>query len=208
MEYCEMKNALMISALCGVIAGCGGGGDSPMDTAPVVVERLASYIGSWSSECAAHEIDSSTIVRTPGTTDSVNISNKTDYYSGANCTGTILGTSTDSATFTAKYVTTVNSSVVLTTGSAAVPTTLDQVTASRTQGAQTVSGPGVVRTVKNGQSQWCIDFGGGNSTCITDMGTQPAQSGASGGLFLQGSNLFVLSPSGNIYTVDSKLTKK
>jgi hypothetical protein len=210
MECRKMKNALMISTLFGVIAGCGGGGggDTPVSTAPVVVERLAAYIGSWSSACAGHEIDSSTLVRTPGTTDSINITNKSEYYAGANCTGTILGTSTDSAIFTAKYVATVNSSVIFTTGSAAVPTTLDQVTASRTQGVQTVSGPGVVRTVKNGQPQWCIDFGGGNSTCIMDMGTQPAQSGASGGLLLQGNNMFVLSPSGSVYTIDSKLTKK
>lgn len=204
-----MKKAFTISALCGLIAGCGGGGsDAPANTAPAPVERLASYIGSWSSDCANHEIDSSSIVRTPGTTDTINITNKTDYYTGVNCTGTILGTSTDSTTFTAKYVATVNSSVVLTAGGAAVPTTLDQVTASRTQGVQTVSGPGVVHTVKNGQPQWCIDFGGGNSTCIMDIGTQPAQSGASGGLLLQGTNLFVLASSGSAYTVDQKLTRK
>ncbi|HEU0367775.1 MAG TPA: hypothetical protein VFR42_01110, partial [Candidatus Acidoferrum sp.] len=121
-----MKNPLIVTAICGAIAGCGGGGGGAASvTTPPVVERLASYIGSYSCECAGHELYSATIVLTPGTTDSVNFTTQSDYYSGANCSGAILGTLTESGTFTAKYVATVSSSVIFTTGTAAIPANVD-----------------------------------------------------------------------------------
>lgn len=213
-----MKN-VFVSTVFVCLAGCGGGGGSAPTTAgvpatspqaqsPAVTERLASYIGTWSSDCLNHELETASIVRTPGTTDSINISLKTEYFSAANCSGSLLATETDTGVFTAKYVATVNSAIVFAPNASAVPANVDQVTASRTQSRKSVIGSGVVHTVKNGQAQWCIDFGGGNSTCVWDMGTEPAQSGATGALFIQGSDLYVLSPSGSVYAVDSKFKRK
>lgn len=213
-----MKN-VFVSTVFVCLAGCGGGGDSsstsagapatpPQAPSPAVVERLGSYIGTWSSDCLNHELETASIVRTPGSTDSINVSLKTEYFSASNCSGSLLATETETGVFTAKYVATVNSAIVFAANASAVPATVDQVTASRTQSTKSVIGPGVVHTIKNGQAQWCIDFGGGNSTCIWDMGTQPAESGGTGALFIQGSDLYVLSPSGSVYAVDSKFKRK
>jgi hypothetical protein len=70
-----------------------------------------------------------------------------------------------------------------------------------------VTGPGVVRTTKNGKPQWRIDCGGGSSTCIMDDGVQGPKSG-SGGLYARGNQLFSLETSGSSFVVDRIYTKK
>lgn len=199
--------ALMVSA-CG-----GGGGDSGSATSPVATTptaptaQLAGYLGTWVTNCDGREQDVATITRPAGSTDAITISYKTEYYAGLNCTGNIVATWTQSADVTAVYDGSVDSSIVFTAGSAAVPAKVDKVKATLPAHTQSVVGPNVIHTVKNGQAQWCIDFGGGNSTCIYDDGAQPAAS-VSGGLYLRGNEMFELTPNGSTYVVNERFVRK
>lgn len=207
---------IVTGALCALLSACGGGGGSggggsggsgTQPASPAVSERLAGTIGTWRTECVDHVIETSVIVRTPGTSDAVNVTNSADIYAAANCTGAIVGSAADSGVVTAKYTATAAVPVVFTPGTAAVTTTVDQITASRTASALTVTGSGVVRSTQNGQPQWCIDFGGGNGMCILDQ-SSPAQSGVSGAMLVQAPYLYVLSNSGVTYAVDERVIKK
>lgn len=207
-----MKRACAILSFPVLLLGCGGGGGaaSPDASSPPpapVPQQLAAYIGTWSGTCNFHALDTATITRTPGTTDSIDIANKTDYFSGTDCTGTILATETESSVVTAKYVATVDSSIVFPPSTTGTPSKVDQITASRPPSNFVFTGS-AVHTVTNGQAQWCIDFGGGNSTCVQDDGTQPGMSGVAGGLYLQTNTMYVLRPNGSVYSVDSAFTKK
>jgi hypothetical protein len=208
------KSMLAVVVLAGLSAcggGGGGGGDSgngapPVQPAPVF--PLSAYIGTWAGDCADHEIDTVTVTRPAGSSDTISLDIKTEYFSAANCTGTILATETQSAGASATYAGTIDSSIVFTQGATAVAAKVDRVTASLPQHTRSIVGPGVVHTVVNGQAQWCIDYGGGSSTCIRDDGTYPAQTGVAGGLHTRGNEFFELSPSGSVYVVNQRFTKK
>lgn len=203
-----MKTAALATALiCALLTGCGGGGDSS-SAAPAPTAQLSSYLGNWASDCHDHAIDSVAISRPAGSIDSITVSYKTDYYVNANCTGNILGTETQSTDATATYVGAVESSIVFTQGASAVPATVDKVTASLPQHTISVVGAGVTHTVVNGQAQWCMDYGNGNSICINDDGTRPAQNGTAGGLYTQNGLLYELMPIGSIYQVNGRFNKK
>lgn len=206
-----MRNILVAAAGALILTACGGGGGtSGTSTTPVATTpapQLASYIGNWASSCYNHAIDSAAITRTPGTTDSLTIAFKTDYYINANCTGNIVATWTQGANATAVYSGTVDSSIVFTPGAAAVAAKVDKVTATMPQTTASVTGTGVVHTVVNGQAQWCINYGNGNTNCIKDEGTI-APTSQPGGLYLQGNVLYELVPSGSIYTVNEAFNKQ
>lgn len=203
-----MKRAFATLALPIFIVGCGGGNGSSATTPPTPAPQyLAAYIGTWAGTCQFHALDSATITRTPGTTDSINIANKTEYFSGTDCTGSVLATETESGVVTAKYVATVDSSIIFPPSTTGTASKVDQITASRPASNFIFTGS-AVHTVQNGQAVWCIDFGGGNSTCVQDNGTQPGMTGAAGGLFLQGNTMYVLDPNGNVYSVNQVFTKK
>jgi hypothetical protein len=163
-------------------------------------------VGNWSADCNNHQIDSATISSPSANT--LTIKTQTDYYAAANCTGAIVATETESADITATYVDTVDSSVVFTNGATATPTKVDRVTASAPQRNRLITGTAVNHVVVNGQAQWCINYGGGSQTCIMDDGTYAAQSGVSGGLFLQNNVLYELSPSGSLYVINERFNKK
>lgn len=208
-----MKKFALAASVAFMVSACGGGGDSGSTGGPVATmpsapaTQLASYLGTWVTACDVREQDTATITRPAGSTDAITISYRTDYYAGLNCTGIIVATWTQSASVTAVYDGTIDSSIVFTAGTAAVPAKVDKVKATLPAHTQSVVGPNVIHTVKNGQAQWCIDFGGGNSTCIYDEGAQPAASVA-GGLYLRGNELFELSPSGSVYVVNERFVRK
>jgi hypothetical protein len=207
-----MKNSGFAAATLVLISACGGGGGdsggSASAAAPAPTTQLAAYIGNWASDCYDHAIDSAAISRPAGSSDSITISFKTDYYVNANCTGNIIGTETQSADATATYAGTVDSSIVFTQGAAAIPAKVDKVIASLPAHTVSITGTGVVHTVTNGQAQWCMDYGNGSSICINDEGTRPATSGVAGGLYLQAGVLYELTPSGSLYVVNERFNKK
>jgi hypothetical protein len=90
----------------------------------------------------------------------------------------------------------------------AVKVKVDKVSATLSAHTVTVSGSAVTHTVVNGQARWCIDYGGGNSVCLKDEDTYPAQGTSTGGLYLQGDTLYQLELNGSVYTVDERFTKQ
>jgi hypothetical protein len=132
---------------------------------------------------------------------------KVDFFAAADCTGPLLATSTTTAHLTSKFVAAIDSAVAFAPASAGVMTKIDQVTSSIPQSSIVFTGSGVVHTVSDGIPQACVDFGGGQSTCVTE-GLLPAKSGIEEALLLQGGTFYVLVPSGSGYTVHLEYTKK
>lgn len=206
-----MNKTMCTLALAACLSACGGGGGSAGSggaTLPAQTMQLGAYLGTWGSDCASHGVDTVVISRPAGSTDSITIAFRTDYYANADCSGGVVATWTQSADVTATYAGTADTSIVPTPGAASVAATVDKVTVSLPQHTATVTGPNVVHTITNGQAQWCINYANGDSTCIKDEGTYPAQSGVAGGLYLQGNTLYELVPSGTQYAVDERFTRK
>jgi len=203
-----MKHYAILIAIGALVSACGGGSNNDgSPVAQVPANKLAAYAGTWSTDCYNnHDIATATISSPSANTVTIHV--QTDYYAGANCTGAIVATETESADVTATYVDTVDSSIVLTQGAAATPAKVDRVTTSLPQRTRSITGTGVKRVVVDGQAQWCINYGDGSQTCLRDDGTYPAQNGISRGVFLQNNALYELSPSGSVYVLDDRLTKK
>jgi hypothetical protein len=203
-----MKNTLAVIAVTSLISACGGGGGSGGSVSaglPPTPVALAAYAGVWEAACNFHQRETATF--TLDASSALSISTKTEYFSATGCTGNILGTRTLSANFSAVYAGTVDASVQLAAGAATTAIKVDTVTSSAPSFSAQVTGPGVVRTTTNGKAQWCIDFGGGSSTCINDDGVQPAKT-SGGGLYLIGNKLFSLEVSGTSFVVGGIYTKK
>lgn len=212
---------IALSALAALMtAGCGGGSSDSSSGAgtsnPPVVNptptptpsKLAAYVGTWAAACDGRELPSVTVTETPGVKDSIDFEVKSEYFKNTGCTGAIVGTETLTAKFTATYVGTADAGIVFTAGSASVPSKVDLITLRAPAHTMKIEGPGVVRTIKNGQAQWCMDFGGGNSSCVYDEGAIAAQGPISGGMHATGNKMYTLVPSGSIYGVDEAYTKR
>jgi len=211
-----MKQIILAALAAMALAACGGGGGGSGTTAPAPapapvtpppVSQLAGYVGAWVSACDGRELNSVTVTRASGSADAIVISYKSDYYANLNCTGNVVATWTQSADATAVYAGSVDASIVFTPGTNATAARVDKVTATLPAHTESVVGSNVTHTVRNGQAMWCIDFGGGSSSCSYDQGAQPAQTVA-GGLYMRGNELFELSPSGSTYVVNERFTRK
>ncbi len=208
-----MRHMWLAAVAAIVMTGCGGSGGSsggttaPPPVATVPPSALAAYVGTWVSACDERELNTVTITRAAGSADAIVVSYKSDYYANLNCTGAIVATWTQSADVSAVYAGSVDSSIVFTPGTSATAARVDKVTATLPAHTESVVGSNVTHTVRNGQAMWCIDFGGGNSSCIYDQGAQPSQTVA-GGLYLRGNELFELSPSESTYVVNERFTRK
>jgi hypothetical protein len=209
-----MKNLLIPCTVAVLLSACGGGGGGgggdgggATATAPSApVNKLAGYVGTWASDCYDHYV--STVTITSPVNNTLTLSTRTDFYAAANCTGAIVATLTDGADVTETYVDTVDSSIIFTPGAATTPARVDKVLASSPQFSRSITGTAVSHVVIGGQAQWCIDYGGGNQTCVPDYGTYPAQSDLPGALYVQGNVLYGLYPSGPLYLATGRLTKK
>jgi hypothetical protein len=208
-----MKNLVVMSAIAAMISACGGGGGgggetgrTPAAESAPPVNKLAAYVGNWSTDCNDHKIGNATI--TSPSNNTIKITSRTDYHTGADCTGAIIATETDGVDVTGTYTETVDSSIVFTQGAAATLAKVDKFTASFPRHTHSVTGTGVTHVVVNGQAQWCIDFGGGNQTCIWDRGTYPDQNGIPDAAYLQGNVLYELEPSGSLYVVNARFNKR
>jgi hypothetical protein len=200
-----MKHTCLAGALLLALSACGGGGTQNNGVSPPVsaspATPLAAYIGTWATACSFHAIDTIAITRAPGSGEAISMTYKTDYYSGANCTGAILGTWTRSASATAAYDGTVDASVVFTQGVAALPARVDKVTTTLPAHTWLVTGPGVVYSVVNGYAQWCIAYANGDGACLADPGTVSAGIALPAGLTIQHKVLYELSSVASVYQV-------
>jgi len=228
----KMKKLIFICATATMISACGGGGGggdsgggagagagtvpvagsgstggsdagvvAPGGTAPA--NKLAAYVGTYAAACNDHEKYNVSI--TSPSNNTLTIATRTDFYAGTNCTGAIIATANDGADVTASYVETVDT-IVFTSTDTPVPAKVDKVTSSIPVHTRSVTGTAVTRLTTDGQPQWCIDFGAGAKTCILE-GTFPAQTGAAGALFMQGSTLYELSLKGTVYVANKRYTK-
>ncbi|WP_317205715.1 hypothetical protein [Janthinobacterium sp.] len=206
-----MKILIALCATSALLAGCGGGGDSSPEAAPAP-SPLAAYAGVWQSDCdhRGHE----TLTFTPGANGtSLEVSSKSEYFSGVDCTGNVLLTMTSSANSMASYTGTVDASVQLSADSTPSAIKVDKVSTSSPALTLQGTGPAVVYSIKDGMRQWCFDAGNGSTVCSMDNGAPP-ESGihpaatVAGGLYLRGNQLFLLKASGSSFVIDLMYTKK
>jgi hypothetical protein len=196
------------AALAVCLSACGGGGGnagsgSPTPTPPVSGGgNLDAYVGTWTSACASHAIDTAVIARAAGSTNALTIAVTTSYYANTACTGDIIATQVWSAATTATYVGTVAS--VIMPGS--VSASIDRVTAQLPQRTVTLTGTFVSHKIIDGQPNWCIDYAGG-SVCVPDR-IYDAGPAPFDGLAIQGSELVEVKSNGVNYDAVERFTKR
>ena len=187
----QKKIAVTLTALAAILAGCGGGGssDSPQPAGSV----LAGYVGTWQTDCDDHERERAVITLSPSGNGSIDIASSSDYYSGRDCSGSVLATQSVNAKVNASHNGNVDTSVKLSANTASSVITVNKINTTLSQYQVTVTGPGVKYVTIANQQQWCIDFGNGARTCIYDEGMQKAQAN-NAGLHLRGNEFFLLGP--------------
>jgi len=197
------------TALALLLAACGGGGGHPGSTNDTVGSGTANldvYVGTWTSACASHAIDTAVIARAAGPANTLTIAVTTQYYASTECTGNVVATQTWSDAATATWTGTVTSSIVPGPGLAPLPATVDKVTAQLPQRTVTLTGSFVSRKTIDGQANWCIDYGGG-SVCVPDR-LYMAEAAPFDGLVVQGSDLYEVKANGSNYDAVERLTKQ
>jgi hypothetical protein len=216
-----MRNIIFVASLSVMLTACSGGGGGSSTgggtpagttTQPVVAQtptvaaqQLSAYVGTWAADCADHEMEYATITRVSD--DTVKIASKVDYYSGTGCTGSVIGTQTDTGDAPAKYTGTADASVVVPPATTPATVKVDLVASTVPAYSLAVTGPGVTRVTKDGANEWCMNFDDESSTCIHDDGVH--QGGTSNAaLFVRDNQMFILAADGTGYAVDRRLTKK
>jgi hypothetical protein len=194
-----------------ILTACGGGGSSSPSstTQPVVASKLAAYAGVWATPCDGHELTTLTVSEAAGAKDTLTVVPKTEYFTLEGCTGPVVGTETQSGNYTIAYTGVADAGVVFSAGAGTVTTKIDLVTLSAPALRVSIIGSGVVHSINsNGQAQWCMDFGNGNTACVNDYGLEPAIPATNTALHINGNKMYTLSASGSIYGVDESFTKR
>jgi hypothetical protein len=207
-----MRTRLLIAAMTLCLTACGGGGGNPgaagaPSTPPVSTGgNLDAYVGTWTSACTSHAVDTAVIQRVPGSTTALTIGVTTNYYANTACTGDVIATQVWSAGTTATYVGSVTSAINPGPGQAAIAATVDKVTTQVPQRSVTLTGTFVSHKIIDGQPNWCVDYAGG-SVCVPDRiyeaGTAPFD-----GLVAQGSDLYEVKSNGTNFDAVEHFTKR
>jgi hypothetical protein len=193
------------------LTACGGGGGNPgagsPSTPPVSAGgNLDAYVGTWTSACTSHAVDTAVIQRVPGSTTALTIGVTTNYYANTTCTGDVIATQVWSADTTATYAGSVTSSINPGPGQAAIAATVDKVTTQVPQRSVTLTGTFVSHKIIDGQPNWCVDYAGG-SVCVPDRiyeaGTAPFD-----GLYAHGSDLYEVKSNGSNFDAVEHFTKR
>jgi hypothetical protein len=207
-----MRNGICTAALAACLSACGGGGGNPGSTgAPPTPPvsgggNLDAYVGTWTSACASHAIDTAVIARAAGTSNGLTIAVTTSYYANTACTGDVIATQVWSAATTATYVGTIASSITPTAGAAPVSASVDKVTAQLPQRSVTLTGTFVSHRIIDGQPNWCVDYAGG-SVCVPDR-LYDAQPAPFDGLAIVGSDFYEVKSNGVNYDAVERFTKR
>jgi hypothetical protein len=203
-----MKNMIWSAALAACLTACGGGGGnagagSPSPTPPVSGGgNLDAYVGTWTSACASHAIDTAVIARAAGSGNALTIAVTTNYYANTACTGDVIATQVWNAATTATYVGTVASSIM----PGSVSASIDKTTAQQPQRSVTLTGTFVSHKIIEGQPNWCIDYAGG-SVCVPDR-IYPAEPAPFDGLAIVGGELVEVKSNGVNYDAVERFTKR
>ena len=207
-----MRTRLLCAAMTIWLTACGGGGGNPGTggnpaTPPVTTGgNLDAYVGTWTSACTSHAVDTAVIQRVAGSTTALTIGVTTNYYANTTCTGDVIATQVWSADTTATYVGTVASSIIPGPGQAVISASVDKVTTQVPQRSVTLTGAFVSHKIIDGQPNWCVDYAGG-SVCVPDRiydaGTAPFD-----GLYVQGSDLYEVKSNGTNFDAVERFTKR
>lgn len=152
---------------------------------------LDAYVGTWVSDCIGHAIYTDTITKPSGSTNTLTISEKRDYYSKNNCTGKLLATLVPSTPLTATHAGTVTETVVINSGDEPLPQTIDKVNYDHPAYHWTISGTGYTETDIPGAKQWTISYEDDNFPAIYESFEFNASHG-SGAYYLKGTRLHQL----------------
>lgn len=203
-KYMNQTKFVLASLSALLLTACGGGNDSPPAT---TASKMAPYVGTWVGECDGRELPYLTIGEKAGVQDTATYTGKSEFYSQAGCTGTVVATATYSANFSATYNSSTNANLVIPPATAAVTAKIDHVTLAAPAYSYALTGPGVTRPVTNGQAEWCIAFGDGTSTCFRD---EPVPAGPSYGqsVHLNGSKMYIVLSGVAGYGVSEVWTRK
>jgi len=203
-----MRTSMWSAALAACLTACGGGGgnagsgSTPL-TPPVSSNgNLDVYVGTWTSACASHAIDTAVIARAAGSSNALTIAVTTNYYANTACTGDIIATQVWSAATTATYVGTVASSIM----PGSVSAYIDKVPAQLPQRTVTLTGTFVSRKIVDGQPNWCIDYAGG-SVCVPDR-IYAAEPASFDGLAIVDGELVEVKSNGVNYDTVERFTKR
>ncbi|MCS0631016.1 hypothetical protein NX786_16915 [Telluria mixta] len=204
----RMITTALAACLTASLTACGGGGgnagsgNTPL-TPPVSSSgNLDAYVGTWTSACASHAIDTAVIARAAGSSNALTIAVTTNYYANTACTGDIIATQVWSAATTATYVGTVASSIM----PGSVAASIDKMTAQQPQRSVTLTGTFVSRKIVDGQPNWCIDYAGG-SVCVPDR-IYAAEPAPFDGLAIVGGELVEVKSNGVNYDAVERFTKR
>jgi hypothetical protein len=206
-----MNKMMGAAALALLLAACGGGGGNPGAasgaTPPVSTGgNLDAYVGTWTSACAAHALDTAVIQRPAGSATTLTIGVTTNYYANTTCTGDIIATQTWSADTTATYIGTVTSSITPAPGVAVLSAAVDKVTTQVPQRSVTLTGTFVSHKIIDGQPNWCIDYAGG-AVCVPDQ-IYAAGAAPFDGLSVQGTELYEVKSNGSNFDAVEHFTKR
>jgi hypothetical protein len=200
--------AALAACLTASLAACGGGGGNagsagaPSTPPASTGGNLDAYVGTWTSACASHAVDTAVVARAAGASNALTIAVTTSYYANTACTGDVIATQVWSAATTATYVGTVASSIM----PGAVAASIDKVKAQLPQRSVTLTGTFVSHKIIDAQPNWCIDYAGG-SVCVPDK-IYAAEPAPFDGLAIQGSELVEVKSNGVNYDAVERFTKR
>ena len=194
MISCKTSLAMILTA---ALCACGGGGNSSDSPGAAAAHPLQKYAGRWANCYAGREMV--TITLTPTGANLADQTYTSDFYSGPNCTGTVVAREVSSASWTVTHnATEIKSVAGISTNPANYE--VDRVTVSIGPYSKSISGPNVVTTTRGGVTKDCVTFADSPSICTERRGLQPAAS-ESDALYVAGDLLFALQPAGSGYTV-------
>ncbi len=198
------------AVLAASLAGCGGGGGGDVPAplpAPPTALHLSGYGGAWEGACDDHVRETVSIALSPTSSEVLTLNTRQDYYLLSGCGGPILGTVSLSTAVNATFGGSLTAPVSLTQGATSASIKVDNMNTVLPPYTLVASGSGVTHVVDNGVARSCITIAGAVSACVNDNEVLPAQNRGLG-LYLDGNNLYLLTPSGATFTVDHRYTKK
>lgn len=170
--------------------------------------KLAAYLGTWTSACDMHAIETIVVTQAPNSPDTAHITEKINFYATPNCEGEPIATMTASVPTVAQHTGTTSAAVELTDGGASVQATVDLVAVSIAAHTISVTGPNITHTVIDGQAQWCATLADGTTSCIMDFGLEDAEGPEDMALYTSANKLYLLTPGGSVFTLDNTFTRK
>jgi hypothetical protein len=194
----------LVLASATLLAACGGGASLPAAPAPAA-SKMAPYVGVWAGPCDHH--GAATVTITESAPDSVNFTEKIEFFTNADCTGPVLGTINQSAARTVSHRAVVDASVVYAGATAPVTAKVDLVTSSAPAITYSMTGPAVFARTNDGHAEACTDLGNGQHNCAS-VGTDAPLARRDWAMHVIGNSMHDISASAGGYIVVRTYTRR